>query len=204
VVVEKPEILSSMQHLLTECRGYVSINETTSFSVNLRRQQLDIGITGVAPTVLPESIIQAPFFFRQHPTEWAKALTGSVHQATALLERMIDIDGSVVDVNGYASLATREQLGDAFEDSMQALGRAIGVVIRLGGQVASLRFPIHLVDQLQRNLPDSAFQLDSIESLESVYFVRKGLIDVLGPVGLNGYDRSQLLALFGHPNPSIL
>lgn len=81
---------------------------------------------------------------------------------------------------------------------MRVKGRAAGVVMSFGGSFEVLQIPF---DMLMRIHDPRELPVD--DQAEPLYYFRKGIEDVMGPLGLRVYGLQQILQLTGHADKYV-
>lgn len=152
-------------------------------------------------------VTDAVSFFQSESMSWLGPVVGSVEVATALLHQYVAQSGCIVGSGLARSLAVRGELSIPLEPTMRGLGRAVGLVIRAGGDLASLELSPAFVAYVGRfNFAWDAHLVASIVGLPvpaltelimlPIYYVNRGAMDTLGAAGLDLFSAQTLTEIF--------
>lgn len=173
--------------ILRMCRSSTSVLNP---SVIVRKIQVMSGSARVNVT-LPTDPDEAVEFLTTHPHRWIGSLKGSLEQANMLLGAFLSRADPLVEGPDGNQLKAR----DAFESDaiLTGLGRAVGLVVRMGGSVVGLKFSPELVNLIHC----MRLTNESTRTAESIYYFNKGAVDVLGVLGFGVFELDHLHCQFG-------
>lgn len=157
------------------------------------------------------SVSDAESFFKDDTIPWFGPVAGSVEEATRLLHEFVSTTGCIVEGGPRRRLAAPSQLGFGLESSMRGLGRAMGLVIRTGGDLSSLSLSSSIITFLSPlNLEWDAQRLAAIlggsmttltqQILLPVFYLNLGVMDTLGAAGFDSLSSQSLLEIFQRPH----
>jgi hypothetical protein len=136
---------------------------------------------------------------------WSEPVQGSLVEVNAILDRLrngtldpksfLIFHGRLALPLGPQGLSVRTAASlRSFEYVMVILGRLMGLVLRLDGSLERLQIPAYQVVLLYA---DDARSL-SLGLMEAVSFVRRGISDSLGVLGLTVFRPEDIMRRFGH------